>query len=40
LNLKKKRVKLIKRIDEQYPNLIERTRNPEDKRVFIYRVNI
>jgi surface protein len=37
---KTKRAQLIKRINEQYPNLIERIRNPEDKRVFIYRVNI
>ena len=37
---KTKRAQLIKRINEHCPNLIERTRNPEDKRVFIYRVNI
>ena len=37
---KTKRAQLIKRINERYPNLIERVRNPEDKRVFIYQVNI
>ena len=33
---KTKRAQLIKRINEHYPDLIERVRNPEDKRVFIY----
>ncbi len=37
---KTKRAQLIKRINEHYPDLIERVRNPEDKRVFIYQVNI
>jgi len=37
---KTKRAQLIKRINEHYPDLIERIRNPEDKRVFIYQVNI
>ena len=37
---KTKRAQLIKRINEHYPSLIERVRNPEDKRVFIYQVNI
>ena len=37
---KTRRAQLIKRINEHYPDLIERVRNPEDKRVFIYQVNI
>ena len=37
---KTKRAQLIKRINEHYPDLIERVRNIEDKRVFIYQVNI
>ena len=37
---KTKSAQLIKRINEHYPGLIERVRNPEDKRVFIYQVNI
>ena len=37
---KTKRAQLIKRINEHYPDLIKRVRNPEDKRVFIYQVNI
>ena len=37
---KTKRAQLIKRINDFYPDLILRVRNPEDKRVFIYQVSI
>jgi surface protein len=36
---KTKRAQLIKRLNEHYPYLIRRIRNPDDKRVFIYEVS-
>jgi len=35
---KTKRAQLIKRLNQHYPDLVRRIRNPDDKRVFIYEV--